>query len=158
MWFGGYLSFNDFTFFVLFKWEYLVSLNLRGQPPPFPVKKADYKRLKKVEEVLKNYFYGSLSYPDLPELLLEVPPFTKKCLETLRLIPRGEVRTYKWLAHKIGAPRAFRAVGQALARNPLPLFFPCHRIIGQKDLGGFSAGLEWKKRLLLLEGVYKLKK
>lgn len=66
----------------------------------------------------------------------------------------GEVSTYKAIAERLGRPRAARAVGQALKRNLLPLFIPCHRVIGTKgDLGGYSAGLEFKIWLLKHEGV-----
>ena len=67
-------------------------------------------------------------------------------------IPYGETRSYAWVAHQSGNPRAFRAVGGALARNPFPIIVPCHRVIGSGgNLGGFSGGLELKKRLLDLE-------
>jgi methylated-DNA-[protein]-cysteine S-methyltransferase len=71
-------------------------------------------------------------------------------------IPFGEVRTYRWLAQKIGNPRALRAVGSANARNRWPVVIPCHRIVGSDGhLTGFSApgGLDLKARLLKLEGI-----
>ena len=67
-------------------------------------------------------------------------------------IPYGETRTYGWVAKEIGIPRAGRAVGQALGRNPFPIVVPCHRIVSSDgSLGGFSNGLEMKRRLLALE-------
>ncbi|MBX6423611.1 methylated-DNA--[protein]-cysteine S-methyltransferase [Thermosulfurimonas sp. F29] len=93
------------------------------------------------------YFEGHRDYPDCP-YLLEGSPFFRRCLEILRKIPRGEVRTYGWLAAEAGRPGAARAVGRILAANPLPLLFPCHRIVGKKNLGGFSAGRDWKEFLL----------
>lgn len=78
--------------------------------------------------------------------------FEKKVWETLREIPYGETRTYKWLAEKIGRPHSFRAVGNALGKNPIPIIFPCHRVIETDgSLGGYSAGTEIKRRLLELE-------
>jgi O-6-methylguanine DNA methyltransferase len=67
-------------------------------------------------------------------------------------IPYGETRTYAWVAQQIGKPRALRAVGKALARNPFPIIVPCHRVVASNgNLGGFRGGLELKKRLLELE-------
>jgi methylated-DNA-[protein]-cysteine S-methyltransferase len=71
-------------------------------------------------------------------------------------IPFGEVRTYQWLAEKVGNPKALRAVGSANARNHWPVVIPCHRIVGSDGrLTGFSApgGLDLKARLLRLEGI-----
>ena len=67
-------------------------------------------------------------------------------------IPYGQTRSYAWVAKRIGRPRAFRAVGGALARNPVPIIIPCHRVIASSgNLGGFGGGLVLKKRLLELE-------
>ena len=82
--------------------------------------------------------------------------FEKKVWETLKKIPYGETRTYKWLAEQIGKPRAFRAVGNALGKNPIPIIFPCHRVIETDgSLGGYSGGIGFKRRLL--EGEYYTK-
>jgi len=79
-------------------------------------------------------------------------PFQERVLRAGYTIPYGEVRTYQWIAEQIGAPRAARAVGMALARNPFPLVIPCHRCIrSDGTIGGFQRpGL--KEKLLLLEG------
>ena len=79
-------------------------------------------------------------------------PFQEKVLREEHAIPYGEVRTYGWVAERIGAPRAARAVGTALARNPFPLVVPCHRCIrSDGSIGGFQRpGL--KEELLALEG------
>jgi methylated-DNA-[protein]-cysteine S-methyltransferase len=69
-------------------------------------------------------------------------------------VPRGRVTSYGRLADKIGSPRAARAVGSALARNPFPLIIPCHRCVrGNGQLGGFRGGLPMKRALLEMEGV-----
>ena len=83
-----------------------------------------------------------------------VSSFSHAVLETVRNIPHGEVRSYGWVARQIGKPKAARAVGQALAANPMTLVVPCHRVIGSNgSLVGFTGGLKMKKRLLELEGV-----
>jgi methylated-DNA-[protein]-cysteine S-methyltransferase len=85
--------------------------------------------------------------------------FEKNVWSTLREIPFGETKTYKWLAEKIGKPNASRAVGQALGKNPLPIVFPCHRIIeSDGSLGGYSGGIDIKRRLLEMEYYMKLAK
>jgi methylated-DNA-[protein]-cysteine S-methyltransferase len=79
--------------------------------------------------------------------------FHRKVLEAARAIPCGEVRSYGWLARQVGRPQAARAVGQALAHNPLPIVVPCHRVVGSDgSLTGFSGGLDMKRRLLDIEG------
>jgi methylated-DNA-[protein]-cysteine S-methyltransferase len=78
--------------------------------------------------------------------------FQQRVWWLVRNIPRGETRSYGWVAGQLGLPRAARAVGQALARNPVPLVVPCHRVIrGDGKLGGFGGGLEIKRFLLDLE-------
>lgn len=93
------------------------------------------------------------SFEGLPLDLSALPPFQRRCLEALRTTRPGEILTYGELAVRAGSPRAARAVGQALRRNPLPILVPCHRVVGQGWAGGFSfgRGLETKTRLLALE-------
>jgi O-6-methylguanine DNA methyltransferase len=82
----------------------------------------------------------------------DVTHFQKKVWQATKSIPYGETRSYGWLANRIGQPGAGRAVGQALARNRLPIIIPCHRVVSNDSkLGGFSGGLNMKKRLLHLE-------
>ena len=79
-------------------------------------------------------------------------PFRKEVLEVQRKIPYGKTCTYEEVAKMAGYPRAARAVGSANANNPLPLYYPCHRIIcSDGSLGGFGWGLEVKQWLLNLE-------
>ncbi len=83
-------------------------------------------------------------------------PFAKKVYKVVSKIPLGEVRTYKWVAQKVGRPKAVRAVGQILKNNPYPLIVPCHRVIGSGGrLGGYIWGKKTKKRLLNLERKLK---
>ncbi len=103
-------------------------------------------------ERLKVYFSGhKAAFPD--ELDLSgAAPFQREVWEITRLIPYGETRSYLWVAEQIKKPGAVRAVGQALSRNPLPVIVPCHRVVASDGkLGGFSGGLEMKRRLLWLE-------
>lgn len=80
-------------------------------------------------------------------------PFAKKVYQIVLNIPLGEVRTYKWVATKAGNPRASRAVGQILKRNPYPLIIPCHRVIQNNGkIGGYAWGKTKKQKLLELEG------
>jgi O-6-methylguanine DNA methyltransferase len=75
-----------------------------------------------------------------------------RVLAELQTIPRGTTVTYGELARRVDVPRAARAVGTACSANPLPLFVPCHRVVAAHGaLGGFSAGLAWKKFLLAKE-------
>jgi O-6-methylguanine DNA methyltransferase len=79
-------------------------------------------------------------------------PFAKEVYRVLLSIPLGEVRTYKWVAKKIGQPKAYRAVGQVLKNNPWPLVIPCHRVIASGGkIGGYAWGRKNKKMLLDLE-------
>ncbi len=81
-------------------------------------------------------------------------PFQKRVLEASLAIPVGKVMTYGGLAAKLAAPKAARAVGTALARNPFPLVMPCHRIVrSDGSLGGFGGGTEMKRKLLEMEGI-----
>ncbi|MEW6047422.1 MAG: MGMT family protein, partial [Bacillota bacterium] len=83
-----------------------------------------------------------------------VRPFERKVMEAVRAIPRGEVRSYGQVARGVGRPGASRAVGQVMARNPLPLFVPCHRVVRSDGaLGQYSGGgAAVKAALLELEG------
>ncbi|HYC20227.1 MAG TPA: MGMT family protein [Candidatus Bathyarchaeia archaeon] len=79
--------------------------------------------------------------------------FERAVLQSVRGIPKGCTATYSELAARLGKPKAARAVGNALHHNPVPLFVPCHRVVAASGLGGFSWGVDIKRKLLLLEGV-----
>jgi methylated-DNA-[protein]-cysteine S-methyltransferase len=80
-------------------------------------------------------------------------PFQLKVMTTDWKIPRGKTATYGWVAKQIGT-KGVRAVGNANARNPFPLVFPCHRVIrSDRTLGGFGGGLEMKRQFLEMEGI-----
>ncbi len=100
---------------------------------------------------LALYFQGEKTELDYRADLSHLTPFQQKILETARQIKYGETTSYTGLAALAGT-KAVRSVGTALSRNPVPLLIPCHRILAKKGLGGYSAGVEIKKRLLELEG------
>jgi methylated-DNA-[protein]-cysteine S-methyltransferase len=77
--------------------------------------------------------------------------FQKKVWQTLLTIPFGKTLTYGEIAQKMGMPNSARAVGAACGKNPFPILVPCHRVVAQKSLGGFSSGLKIKKKLLEFE-------
>ncbi|MCC6672035.1 MAG: methylated-DNA--[protein]-cysteine S-methyltransferase [Planctomycetes bacterium] len=91
--------------------------------------------------------------PRLELDLAGLPPFHQRVLRALREVPRGSVIRYAELAARVGSPRAARAVGDAMRRNPFPILIPCHRVVARGGLGGFGGGLEIKRRLLRSEGV-----
>ncbi len=81
-------------------------------------------------------------------------PFQQRVWKALQRIPAGQTRSYSQIGKMIRKPRATRAVGSACGANPIPVLIPCHRVLRRGGgLGGFSAGLPWKTRLLACEGV-----
>ena len=114
---------------------------------------SDFTKYAK-QQILK-YLEGKSQSLDFPVIHLN-SPFRQKVLEAERNIPYGETRSYGEVAKMVNNPRASRAVGSANAENPLPLYFPCHRIISYNGgLGGYGGGLGVKKYLLDLEAKNK---
>ncbi len=109
-----------------------------------------------LEQRLQEYYAGKkTSFSDNLDFS-NATAFQKQVWQAARLIPRGETRSYGWLARQIGKPAAARAVGQALGKNPFLIVVPCHRVIaGNGTLGGFGGGLEMKQALLELEKAGK---
>jgi O-6-methylguanine DNA methyltransferase len=106
----------------------------------------------RVHAQLAEYLRGERTIFQLPVDLRQCSDFERAVLATTATIPYGEVRSYKWIAARIGHPRAMRAVGNALHRNPLPILIPCHRVIKSDGrTGGYAFGEAWKTRLLSLE-------
>lgn len=115
----------------------------------------DENFLKPLQDKIIAYFNGRPVKFDDVVALDYLPPFTQKVLAACRKIPSGKTFSYSQLARMIGKPRACRAVGNALAKNPVPLIIPCHRVIhSDGSPGNFSApgGKKLKHRLLLVEG------
>ncbi len=104
---------------------------------------------------LQAYFAGErVAFDREPIDWRGVPPFRRRVWAAVQSIPWGVTRSYGQVAAALGAPRAARAVGGAMAANRLPIIVPCHRVLGADGrLVGFAAGLSMKARLLSLEGV-----
>lgn len=113
----------------------------------------DPDALAEAERQLREYFAGERSSFDLPVDLSALSEFDRRVLEAARRIRFGEVVPYAELAKRIARPKAVRAVGNALGRNPVAIVVPCHRVIrSDGSLGGYGGGVEYKKRLLAIEG------
>ena len=104
---------------------------------------------------IEEYFAGEREQWDVELDLDDSTEFFKRAWEACSSIPKGETRTYRWLAEQAGRPAASRGAGQAMARNRVPLIIPCHRVIGSDGgLHGFAGpGLPLKARLLQHEAA-----
>ena len=110
--------------------------------------------LQKTEQELMEYFSGHRNMFDIP-LEMIGSDFQQKVWQALRTISYGNTLTYAEVADHIGSPRAVRAVGTAIGRNPISIIIPCHRVIGkQGQLTGFAGGLQNKSALLKLESKH----
>ena len=111
-------------------------------------------RVDRVHRELDEYFAGQRHAFDLAIDLRGLTPFSVRVLHELARIPFGQTATYATLAGRTGNPKAARAVGTIMNRNPVPIVLPCHRSIGADgSLVGYGGGLERKVQLLTLEGV-----
>ena len=91
---------------------------------------------------------------DFPLDLSRGTPFQRRVWRAILRIPYGRVRSYRWVADRVGGSHYARAVGNALGANPVPIIVPCHRIVtSDGSLGGFTGGLPVKRKLLQLEGT-----
>ena len=121
---------------------------------PFAIHDDWQKRpelLASVRAQLRAYFNGELKRFDLT-LAPVGTPFQLQVWQALLDIPYGELVSYKAIAEAIGSPKAARAVGGAVGKNPIPIIVPCHRCVGSDgSLTGFGGGLDTKKRLIDLE-------
>ena len=119
------------------------------RPPNTPIQETSL--LKEAAQQLQDYLAGKLTGFSLP-LQPEGTAFMQQVWNRLCEIPYGETASYKTLAERMGNPNAARAVGMANHRNPIPIFIPCHRVIGASgSLVGYRGGLDLKSRLLKLE-------
>jgi methylated-DNA-[protein]-cysteine S-methyltransferase len=107
-----------------------------------------------LKQQLNEYFEGKRTQFDWELDISTGTEFQQKVWQAMKKIPYGKSLSYGELARKIGKPKASRAVGNACAKNPIPILIPCHRVLGsQGKLGGFSAGLMIKKALLDREKI-----
>jgi methylated-DNA-[protein]-cysteine S-methyltransferase len=122
--------------------------------------KTDKKRLLEIENAVVTYYEGhKVDFSSIDVDLEAFTPFQQKVLLELRNIKHGQSITYGDLAAMAGSPKAARAIGACMAKNPIPLIIPCHRVMGATGaLTGFSApgGTETKRRMLQLEGLQNL--
>ncbi len=110
--------------------------------------------LDPVKQQLEEYFRGERSEFDLPVDLTPLQGFGRRVLTELARVPYGTVITYGALARQAERPKAARAVGTVMNRNPVPIVLPCHRVIGSTGkLVGYGGGIERKEALLRLEGA-----
>lgn len=133
---------------------FTLMLSRRGQVSHGP------DALPEAQQQLADYFAGRLRSFDLPLDLTACPPFQRAVLEAVAAVPYGEVVSYGEIARSIGNPRAARAVGTAVADNPITIVIPCHRIIrGDGTAGEYGLrswgrdGVRYKQALLRLEGL-----
>jgi methylated-DNA-[protein]-cysteine S-methyltransferase len=133
------------------KKEALTLLGIRNE--------ADYYEgdgIDSLQRQVTDYFNGKRTGFDCKLDLSGSTPFQRRVWKATMAIPYGQVRSYKWVAEKIGKPSACRAVGRALAANPLPVIIPCHRVICSDGkpggFGGRAANVQTKLMMLSLEG------
>lgn len=132
----------------------LASLRLTDAPREGALSSPGAKAV--AARVARHLETGREDLSDVPVDLGAVPPFQRRVLEILRAVRPGATLSYGELAKRAGNPAASRAVGGAMARNPVPVVVPCHRVVPTSGkLGNYSAtgGVETKKALLALEGA-----
>ncbi len=113
--------------------------------------------LREAQTQIHDYLRGKRRDFTVPVDLSAGTAFQRRVWRAITRIPYGRVRSYQWVAARVGGKRYARAVGMALGANPVPLVIPCHRIVAHDgSLGGFSCGLPVKRRLLQLEGSLAL--
>jgi len=112
----------------------------------------DKAGFRPLEEKLADYFNAKIVVFDEGTDFTGYTPFMQSVWQNARRVGYGQTSSYRDIAIRAGSPRAFRAAGQALKRNPVPIIIPCHRIIGSGgELRGFNSGVGLKKELLELE-------
>ena len=143
--------------------DQLLMLDYAGQAQPGGISAEPESKLeKRLDCMLSRYFRGEcVDFSPVP-VAFKGTAFQNAVWHNLRTVPYGEVRSYQWLAEISGYPKAMRAVGGAMGRNPLPIIVPCHRIVSKAGaLGGFMrgnpCGPRLKSFLLTTEGVGFLK-
>ena len=140
----------------------LAGLSFPGGKAPVAPKRSEGGRIPKqilrwhraTSTALKSVLAGREPKNFPPLDLFGGTPFQQNVWRALQKIPRGKTRSYGEIARRIDKPKAVRAVGGACGANPIPIFVPCHRVLAANGtLGGFSGGLNWKRKLLAGEGI-----
>jgi methylated-DNA-[protein]-cysteine S-methyltransferase len=122
----------------------------------YPLATAENPITRKAADLLRKYFSGEPTVFDLPVDLKSCTAFRQTVYEAVAQIPYGNVKSYAEVAAVVARPKAYRGIGSAMAKNPLPIIIPCHRVVGSTgEMTGYSApgGVEMKKSLLRMEGV-----
>ena len=130
--------------------EKLLKLSFNGLNDITDDAKEDNSRFKSIFRELEEYFAGEREQFSV-DYLVDTSPFAAKVYKEMVRIPYGTTLSYSELARKSGRKLAYRAVGTACGKNPLPLIIPCHRVTAVNGLGGFGGGLNTKRFLLNLE-------
>jgi len=117
------------------------------------VLERDDERMAPVVEQVVAYVSGTRTTFDVALDLSHMTPFQQRVLLETARIPRGETATYAEIARRAGRPGAFRAVGNTMRINPIPIVIPCHRVVASDGIGGYGGRIETKRQLLALEGV-----
>jgi methylated-DNA-[protein]-cysteine S-methyltransferase len=123
----------------------------------YPHESTENEVTRKAACLLEKYFSGERVLFDVTLDLGECTEFQRSVYSVVRKIPYGVVKTYADIAAEINRPKAYRGIGSAMARNPMPIVIPCHRVIGSDGrLTGYSApgGVGMKHDLLLMEGIH----
>ena len=132
----------------------ITRLHFERDRKPEAAASAETPLLRRAFRQLDEYLASKLEVFDLP-LAPQGTLFQQRVWQVLLSIPCGQTWSYKEVARRLGNPGAARAVGMANHRNPIPVFIPCHRVIGADGaLAGYGSGIDIKARLLALEGVY----
>ena len=130
--------------------EKLLKLSFNGLNDITDDAKEDNRRFKSIFRELEEYFAGEREQFSV-DYLVDTSPFAARVYKEMVRIPYGTTLSYSELARKSGRKLAYRAVGTACGKNPLPLIIPCHRVTAVNGLGGFGGGLDTKRFLLNLE-------
>jgi O-6-methylguanine DNA methyltransferase len=133
--------------------EFLWEISLKWERPL----RRSVNATKLLVSELREYFEGTRRRFSFSADFSQCTDFQRKVLLKTAAIPYGQTRTYGWLAQQAGSPGASRAAGQVMARNPVPIIVPCHRVLGSSgELRGFAGGLralDLKRALLEIEGI-----
>ena len=130
--------------------EKLLKLSFKGLKDITEEAKEDKSRFKSIFKQLEEYFAGDRREFSI-DYLIDTSLFATRVYKEMAKIPYGTTLSYSELAKKSGRKLAYRAVGTACGKNPLPLIIPCHRVTAVNGLGGFGGGLDTKRFLLNLE-------